>query len=91
MAFVEFIEHLQKLLVGLVSEKFATAVVLLLFVVLVLFGRWLWRLGERLWCFVASRRRTLKAYERKMTRDGPREGDGVWLTKPVYPPNNYEA
>ena len=33
-------------------------------------------------CFLKSRHRTLTAVARETSRDGAREGNGVWLTRP---------
>jgi chromosome partitioning protein len=40
-------------------------------------------------CFFQSRRRALNAVAREITRDGAREGNGVWLTRPIHPPDDY--
>ena len=53
--------------------------------------RFIWRQLRRLWCFFSSRSRTLSAVRRDYSKDGPREGKGLWLTKPICPPENYEA
>lgn len=39
--------------------------------------------------FLTSRQRALNAVARKQTKDGPIEGQGLWLLKPTYPPDNY--
>lgn len=57
-------------------------------VLLLIVGRWLWLIGLRFHCFWTSRRRALSAVAREWTRDGPREGKGLWLTPPS-PPDNY--
>lgn len=53
--------------------------------------RVVWRQLRRLWCFFSSRRRALGAVRREHPKDGPREGRGLWLTKPISPPENYEG
>jgi len=52
--------------------------------------RFLWRQALLAHCFFSSRQRALAAVKRDPTRDGPREGSGLWLTKPTFPPENYE-
>jgi chromosome partitioning protein len=47
------------------------------------------RLLQRLRCFFRSRQRALCAVRREITEDGPREGQGVWLTAPIHHPNGY--
>jgi cellulose biosynthesis protein BcsQ len=42
-------------------------------------------------CFVRSRQRTLSAVAREISREKLREGDGVWLTKPIHQPEAYET
>lgn len=51
--------------------------------------RLLVRLGQQFACFVHSRQRTLNAVGREVSRDGAREGNGVWLTQPIHQPENY--
>src|SRR5689334_15459341 len=49
------------------------------------------RLTRRAWFFFRSRQRALRAVGRCETQDGPHEGQGVWLTAPIYQPNNYQT
>ena len=51
--------------------------------------RVVWRKILFIACFFNSRRRALRAVARERTKDGPREGQGLWLQKPTYPPENY--
>jgi chromosome partitioning protein len=44
---------------------------------------------KRVWRFVRSRRRALRAVERDFAENGAFEGKGVWLTKPINPPEDY--
>jgi cellulose biosynthesis protein BcsQ len=39
--------------------------------------------------FLSSRQRALNAVARKQTKEGPIEGQGLWLLKPTYQPDNY--
>jgi chromosome partitioning protein len=48
-----------------------------------------WRQFLIFWDFLTSRRRALNAVARERTKDGPREGKGLWLHKPTYRPDNY--
>lgn len=48
-----------------------------------------WRELRRFACFLISRKRALDAVARKISKDGPREGNGVWLTQPIYQPEDY--
>src|SRR6476620_11694245 len=52
--------------------------------------RYFLRLCHKFWCFLQSRHRALSAVARDSTRDGPREGMGVWLTRPIHQPDDYE-
>lgn len=51
------------------------------------FIRW----SQQFLCFLRSRQRTLSAVAREVGRDRMREGEGVWLTRPVHQPDGYEA
>lgn len=51
--------------------------------------RLLWRRILIVWQFFTSRRRALNAVAREQTKDGPREGQGLWLHKPTNQPDNY--
>jgi chromosome partitioning protein len=44
---------------------------------------------KRAWRFVRSRRRALRAVGRDFAENGAFEGRGVWLTKPINPPEGY--
>lgn len=84
---MEFAEQLWRL----VNGRFAAVIVISIASVL---GwallQYALRQLRQAWCFLHSRHRTLKAVAREITRDGPCEGAGVWLTKPVHQPDNYE-
>lgn len=54
------------------------------------FLRLIWRQFRKFLCFVSSRRRALRAVARQYSKDGPREGMGLWVTKPINAPENYE-
>jgi chromosome partitioning protein len=77
-------------LVGLVGDHAAKAVAVILLALLALIFGLLKRQVERLISFFQSRRRTLNAYARTWTKDGPREGKGIWLMEPFGHPDNYE-
>ncbi len=51
--------------------------------------RLLWRRILIIWRFFTSRSRALNAVARERTKDGPREGAGLWLHKPTNQPDNY--
>jgi cellulose biosynthesis protein BcsQ len=53
--------------------------------------RILWRRILIIWRFFTSRSRALKAVARERTKDGPREGRGLWLYKPTNQPDNYST
>jgi hypothetical protein len=88
---MEFADHLWRLMI----EKFGNTAGLVIFSVfgalLVILGRNLVQLLERVWCFVQSRNRALSAVARVVSRDGAHEGKGVWLTTPIHPPDNYRT
>lgn len=52
-------------------------------------ARLVWRRLLIIWQFFTSRRRALNAVARERTKDGPREGQGLWLHKPTNQPDNY--
>ena len=52
-------------------------------------ARLIWRRILIAWRFFTSRRRALNAVARERTKDGPREGQGLWLHKPTNQPDNY--
>jgi hypothetical protein len=52
--------------------------------------RFLIRQIQRALCFLHSRQRTLNAVGRKEDDQGKPEGDGVWLTRPINAPINYQ-
>jgi len=68
------------------GKEFLVALVTLLGYVLL---RLVYRQLLIAWGFFTSRRRALNAVAREHTKDGPREGKGLWLNKPTYPPDNY--
>ena len=51
--------------------------------------RYVGRLVQQAQSFFYSRRRALQAVGRDISRDGAREGNGVWLTKPIDQPGGY--
>jgi len=51
-------------------------------------ARLVWRRLLIIWHFFTSRRRALNAVARERTKDGPREGKGLWL-QPTHQPDNY--
>jgi cellulose biosynthesis protein BcsQ len=58
-------------------------------VLLWIIGRIVWRYALISWRFFTSRQRALGAVARERTKDGPREGKGLWLHKPTNQPDNY--
>jgi cellulose biosynthesis protein BcsQ len=52
--------------------------------------RYIWQRLQVAWCFLRSRRRALRAVGREITKDGAREGQGVWLTRPINQPDDYK-
>ncbi len=52
-------------------------------------GRVVWREIRVFFCFLRSRHRATSAVKRERTKDGPREGAGVWLAKPIVKPDDY--
>jgi chromosome partitioning protein len=74
----------------IVVDRFGQGAVLALGVALWMLARLCWRWLQQAWCFLKSRHRALSAVRRVISRDGAREGKGVWRTKPVQTPDNYE-
>ena len=79
--------HAYSWLIGALGNEAAIALLTLLGIIV---GRLVWRQLLIINCFVNSRSRTLSAVARKRTRDGWREGRGVWL-QPTSKPDDYEA
>lgn len=71
------------------GKEVVTPIVLVIGAILYCVSRVVWREAKRFVCFLNSRQRTLNAVARNVTKDGPREGQGVWLTKPITTPDNY--
>jgi chromosome partitioning protein len=59
------------------------------FIIAWIVWRLLWRQILIIWQFFTSRRRALNAVARERSKDGPREGEGLWLHKPTNQPDNY--
>lgn len=51
--------------------------------------RAVWKEAKVFYAFLQSRQRALQAVARIKTKDGPREGAGVWVAKPIVPPTDY--
>ncbi len=58
-------------------------------ILLWIIARLMWRYALIVWRFFTSRERALSAVARERTKDGPREGKGLWLHKPTNQPDNY--
>lgn len=82
---------LVQMLTDLVGKEAAYLIALLSAASAYIFGRFIYQELRRLGCFLWSRHRTLSAVARTYTKDGPREGSGVWLTQPIIPPDDYQA
>lgn len=54
------------------------------------FIRYIWKRLRQAWCFLCSRQRALRAVARDRTKDGPREGPGVWVAQPIEQPDRYK-
>jgi chromosome partitioning protein len=52
-------------------------------------ARLIWRRFLIICHFFASRQHALNAVARERTKEGPREGKGLWLHKPTHPPDYY--
>lgn len=73
------------------GKGIAIAIVTILGAVLYVLGRVVWRELQRFACFLYSRHRTLSAVARTATKDGPREGNGVWIAQPIEQPDDYRS
>jgi hypothetical protein len=58
-------------------------------IVLWIVARLIWRRILIFCHFFASRTRALRAVARERTKNGPREGSGLWLRRPIHQPDNY--
>ncbi|RTL72966.1 MAG: hypothetical protein EKK41_02155 [Hyphomicrobiales bacterium] len=54
-------------------------------------ARFIWRQLIVFWSFLTSRQRALGAVAREWRKGIPREGKGVWLLQPTYPPEDYAS
>jgi chromosome partitioning protein len=88
---VGFFDNLWEFLGERLGSWLALGVVSAAAVVAWLLFRYAVRLGQQFLCFINSRQRTLKAIGRETSRDGVREGNGVWLTKPIHQPDHYDT
>jgi hypothetical protein len=77
----------------LIGDKFGLGVAYLIVPILSVLAwvllQYIWSLSQQAWCFSQSRHRALRAVARNVSKDGAREGQGVWLTRPVYQPESY--
>lgn len=87
---MEFLDHLWHVAVHKFGQETALIVLSVLSVVGYTALRYLGRLLGQVWCFLRSRRRALRAVGRERTKDGPREGRGVWVTEPIEWPETYK-
>ncbi|MDQ8700117.1 ParA family protein [Hyphomicrobium sp. LHD-15] len=74
-----------------VGKGIALALVALLSAAVYVIGRVVWREIRRFGCFLYSRHRTLSAVARTTTKDGTREGNGVWIAQPIEQPDDYKS
>jgi cellulose biosynthesis protein BcsQ len=87
---MEFLDQLGQSIFGKFNSAAALFIVSIAGAVLWVLGRYLLRLLYQAWCFVQSRTRALRAVARVVSTDGAREGNGVWLTKPIHQPDDYK-
>jgi chromosome partitioning protein len=88
---MQFVDHLWELIVENFGRGIAVILVPVLGAVAWVTFRYLMRLVRQSWCFFQSRQRALRAVGREFTKDGPREGQGVWLTAPIQQPDDYAS
>jgi len=88
---MEFVDQLWRLIIEKFGHGLAWLIVSVFGVLLVILGRYLLQLLERVWCFAQSRNRALRAVARIVSKDGAHEGMGVWLTTPIHPPDDYRT
>ena len=87
---MDAIDHLWHLIVHKVGQEVALLLLSVLSVIGYMTLRYLGRIFGRIWCFLRSRRHALAAVGRERTKDGPREGRGVWVAEPIEHPDNYK-
>lgn len=78
-------------LTDLVGKEIAYGIALILLAVAYVALRLTVQEIRRFGCFLWSRHRALNAVGRAYSKEGPREGNGVWLTKPIVPPDDYKG
>jgi hypothetical protein len=88
---MEFVDQLWRLIIEKFGHGVAWLILSVLGVLLVVLGRYLLQLLERVWCFVQSRSRALRAVARVVSKGGAHEGKGLWLTTPIHPPDDYKT
>jgi chromosome partitioning protein len=78
-------------LINLVGKEVAYGIALVLLAMAYVALRLAVQEIRRFGCFLWSRHRALSAIGRTYSKEGPREGNGVWLTEPIVPPDDYKG
>ena len=78
-------------LTDLVGKEIAYGIALILLAVAYVALRLTVQEIRRFGCFLWSRHRALNAVGRAYSKDGPREGNGVWRALPIVPPDGYKS
>lgn len=86
---MEGVEQVWRVIADKFGQGVAYLIVPVLGVIAWVLAQYAWSLLQQAWCFIWSRRRALRAVAREISKEGAREGQGVWLTKPIHQPQNY--
>jgi chromosome partitioning protein len=87
---MDYFEHVWRLIAHKFGQEAAFAILSVLSVVGFAVIKYLGRQILTFLCFLTSRRRALAVVQRERTKDGPREGRGVWVADPVEQPDHYK-
>jgi cellulose biosynthesis protein BcsQ len=86
-----FVDHIWQAIFDKFGQQLAVLVVWLLGALGLALLRPVYRFGGHVARILYSRSRALGAVQRAVSREGTREGQGVWLTAPIQQPEGYTA
>ena len=87
---MEALENFWHFLTSKLGQQIAIAFVSVLGAIAYALIRYFLRILKRFLCFIRSRHTALRAVARDKTRDGPREGRGLWVKQPIDHPEHYK-
>lgn len=84
---MEAVDQIWRFVIGKFGQEIGLAILTILGLAV---AKYALLLFQSLWCFVTSRQRALGAVARKRSREGVKEGQGVWVTHPIEQPDDYK-